>query len=417
MFKLYQICVILNYERQGVSEMSGVKRMNEEQVEEMFQLAVYAFNSESTEKRKERFKKIVKHSWNYGFFYEDNLASQIISTPFTVAFHGVNYQMAGIGCVSSYPEYRGKGGISAIMKQLLAELAENKVELSYLAPFSYPFYRKYGFEQLFEQINYTIKAANWPNVKSQPGLMKRVNYEEAKDVCQMIYSVSSNHQRGGVIREPWWWDYTVGMNQEYQFALYEDELGKAQGYLIYQSSAESFVIKEWGFLTNQAFQSIIRFIGSHNGSSREFRLETGFDGKNLSYLIPSPLIEMEITPFMMARIVDLNNFLDKYPFTPGIKEVYYLKVEDEYGPWNNGIWKLEVNETGESIVTKFDQVPEEIRDEALIVSSIQALTQLFMGYRTGSELSFYEKITGNTQLIQSLDARLVKGSPVLADYF
>ncbi|MEI5991327.1 hypothetical protein A5881_002861 [Enterococcus termitis] len=394
-----------------------VRLLGEEKIDEMFGLAAYAFNAASTQERKERFKVIVAHSLNYGYFLEDILTSQVISTPFKVAFHGTSYQMAGIGCVSSYPEYRGQGGISTIMKQVLKELAENKVELAYLAPFSYPFYRKYGFEQVFEQISYTVQAANWPNVKATPGKMKRVTFKEAESVCQKIYSELPNSQKGAVIREEWWFDYTVGLDDKNRFALYEDELGNPQGYLIYQSSAERFEIKEWGYLTNQAFQSIVRFIGSHNGSSREFHLETGFDGTNLSYLMASPLVEMKITPFMMARIVDLESFLGKYPFTKGEEETYYLKVEDEYGLWNQGIWELQVTEMGQSVVRKLDQIPDSLREDRVITSTIQALTQLFMGYRPGNELQFYGKITGKEEWVQSLGQRLVKGVPVLADYF
>ena len=394
-----------------------VRLMGVEKIDEMFDLAAYAFNSIKTEERKERFNQIVAKSQNYGYFAENALTSQVISTPFRVAFHGTRYQMAGIGCVSSYPEYRGQGGISTIMKQLLTELAENRIELAYLAPFSYPFYRKYGFEQLFEQISYTVKAADWPNVKAVPGKMIRVTYEEAKNSCQKIYSELPSNQKGAVIRETWWLDYTFGLEEKNQFAIYEDEQGNPQGYLIYQSSAEYFDIKEWGYLTNQAFQSITRFIGSHNGSSREFRLETGFDGENLSYLMSSPLVEMKITPFMMARIVDLESFLAKYPFEVGKEEMYYLKVEDNYGPWNQGIWSLQITEEGQSVVNKVSQIPNSLKEEDLIVSSIQVLTQLFMGYRHGSELHFYGKMTGSRKQIQSLDQRLVKGVPLLADYF
>lgn len=394
-----------------------VRIMSEENIDEMFDLAAYAFNAATTEKRKERFKKIVAHSLNYGYFSDDSLTSQIISTPFNVAFHGISYQMAGIGCVSSYPEYRGQGGISTIMKQLLRDLAENKVALAYLAPFSYPFYRKYGFEQLFEQIHYTINATDWPNIKASPGKMRRVKYKEAKEICNRIYSSLPNNQRGAVIREAWWLDYTIGSTEENKFALYEDEQGEAQGYLIYQSSVERFVIKEWGYLNNHAFQSIMGFVGSHNGSSREFYLEAGFDGEDLSSLMPSPLVEMKITPYMMGRIVNLECFMRKYPFQAGSREVYYVKVEDEYASWNDGIWTLSIDEIGQGSVKKHESNAPAVSEEELIVTTIQAMTQLFMGYRTVNALSFYGKVVGNDKLLQALDRRLVKGKPILADYF
>lgn len=397
--------------------MNEIKRMNGEHQDEMFQLAAYAFNAETTDKRKERFQKIVQHSWNYGYFSNNILASQVISTPFTVNFHKVNYQMAGIGCVSSYPEYRGQGGVSAIMKQLLTDLAQNKIELAYLAPFSYPFYRKYGFEQLFEQITYTIQAADWPNIKAIPGQMKRVPFEVAQNTIQEIYQKIERNQRGALTRENWWLEYTFGLDQANQFAIYKNEQDEIEGYLIYQLSAARFTIKEWGYLTNQAFKSILRFVGSHNGSSQEFHFETGFDGQTLSYLLPAPLVKMEISPYMMGRIVDLESFLEKYPFATGANESYYLEIEDRYASWNDGLWKLSINNQGKATLLKIDSLPQDDLNENTISGDIQTITQAFMGYRSLAELRFYEKISANETLIKALDKRLVKGVPVLADYF
>ena len=77
--------------------------------------------------------------------------------------------MAGIGYVVSYPEARGQGGINQIMEKILKDCRERKVSLSYLAPFSYPFYRRYGYEQVFDQANYQLDSRDIPNVKKTSG--------------------------------------------------------------------------------------------------------------------------------------------------------------------------------------------------------------------------------------------------------
>ncbi len=392
----------------------AIRQMGIKELNEMFDLAAYAFNSEKTEKRKEHFKQIVEHSQNYGCFSENVLMSQVISTPFTVDFHGTVHKMAGIGCVSSYPEYRGQGSISAIMSKLLEDLAELEVSLAYLAPFSYPFYRKYGFEQLFEQISYTIKAADWPHVKVGSGKMKRVNFEEIKPICQTIYAGLEKNQRGGMIRENWWLDYSLGSDEKNSFAIYEDEEGNVTGYLIYRSSTARFTLKEWGYLSNQAFQALVGFIGSHNGSSQEFYFETGHTGHDLSHLMPAPLVDMKLTPFMMGRIVSIEAFLHRYSFESGKKETYYFEVVDFYAPWNEGTWRLSINEAGQGTVEKCS---EKIDSSKVINGTIQAWTQLFMGYCTSSELLFYERIHGASKLLEELSDRLVKGKPVLEEYF
>jgi predicted acetyltransferase len=391
-----------------------IRRIGKTEIDEMFDLAAYAFNAEKTEKRKVHFEQIITNSQNYGCFSEGKLMSQVVSTPFKVAFHGAVYPMAGIGCVSSYPEYRGQGAISAIMSKLLSDLAAQEVALAYLAPFSYPFYRKYGFEQLFEQISYTIKASDWPNVSVGSGKMKRVTFEEIKPICQRIYASLERNQRGGMIREAWWLDYSIGSDDKNRFAVYEDESGTPAGYIIYQSNVERFTIKEWGFLTKQAFQAIIGFIGSHNGSSKEFYLETGFTGQNFSYLMPAPLIDMKVTPFMMGRIVAMDSFLSMYPFALGKEETYYLKVEDTYASWNEGIWKLMIDASGKGTVKKCS---EEFIATEVLSGTIQTWTQFFMGYRTGEDLLFYKKILGAADLLHSLERRVVKTVPVLEEYF
>ena len=135
--------------------------------------------------------------------------------------------MAGIGYVASYPEYRGEGGISAIMKEMLADLAKQKVALSYLAPFSYPFYRQYGYEQTFEQAEYTIKTEDWPRVKRVPGTIKRVSWADGKEVIKDVYLENQRAHSGGVIRETWWLDYTLNRaSKPNNQAIYYSSEGK-----------------------------------------------------------------------------------------------------------------------------------------------------------------------------------------------
>lgn len=58
---------------------------------------------------------------------------------------GNHVPMAGIGYVASYPEYRGQGHISKLMKEILQDLHEQDVPFANLAPFSESFYRHYWF--------------------------------------------------------------------------------------------------------------------------------------------------------------------------------------------------------------------------------------------------------------------------------
>lgn len=396
-----------------------VKKMTHEEINEMLTLAAYAFNVEATEQVKNRFDCLIRHSTSYGCFRGNVLATQLVSTPFTINFHGVAYKIAGIGCVSSYPEYRGEGGVSAIMKVLLKELAEQNISLAYLAPFSYPFYRKYGFEQVFERIKYTIQSEKWPKFDSVTGTVRRESWDKAKEKIQGIYSILDKYRRGALIREDWWLDYYFSLAKEaYQFAIYANEAGENEGYLIYHSSSELFTIKEWGYLSKRAFQALAKFAGSHADSSHKFSYEAGFDGDNLSHLFSNPTIKMEIKPDMMARIVNFAAFLESYPFLEGTQEVYYLEVIDQYGFGNDGQWRLNLDATGQGRIEKItDSLCAADYDDKIISGTIQKWTQLFLGAETVKELYFYRELVGDSELVYSFGARLPSGKPILEDYF
>lgn len=394
-----------------------IKEMALNYQDEMFDLAVYAFNSEVTEEKRNRFNFLLAHSHNYGYFSNGRLTNQIISTNFTTDFHGVQYKLSGIGSVSSYPENRGEGGISALIKVLLKKLADQQTALAYLAPFSYPFYRKYGFEQLFEQINYRIKAENWPAIKKAEGSIKRVSWEEARPIIEALYPKIQTNKRGALVRETWWLEYIYGMRDKYKFAIYLNSDNKPEGYLVYTSALECFEINDLGYMTKNAFQMLARFIGSHNGSSKEFSYKKGFDGQNLSFLIPSPLVDMRVEPYMMGRIVEIQTFLNNYPFKSGMDEQYYLEIEDDYAEWNEGLWLLTINKNGEGKIERIADHSESTEKKIPIRGSIQKITQLFMGYQTGSELYFFEEISGEKEAILALSNRLPEGKPILEDYF
>ncbi|WP_459914116.1 GNAT family N-acetyltransferase [Enterococcus thailandicus] len=389
-----------------------VKELGSAQIDEMFDLAAYAFNFEDTFERRERFQTIAEHSWNYGFFNEEEqLMSQVMATPFPVAFHGKELLMAGIGYVASYPEARGQGGINQIMEQILTDCRERDVTLSYLAPFSYPFYRRYGYELLFEKVHYELASRDFPAVKKVPGKMVRTSFDQAQEAIAKIYPKMADNQRGAVAREAWWIDFKFRQKKGHQFALYYDEAGAVAGYLVYRLDTPTFTIVEWGYLTHTAFQALARFVGSHSGAFETFAFACGYAGNNLNTLLANPFAKTTITPDMMARIVDLAKFLAAYPF-PKIQVAFAVEVtEDAYASWNEGIFEV-VLVDGEVRVNP-------VTDSMLprVSGTIQSLTQLFMGYKKVQELVFQEKLICSEALVEKLAELIPDQKPVLNDYF
>ncbi|MHC5372657.1 GNAT family N-acetyltransferase [Enterococcus sp. LJL120] len=382
---------------------------------EMFELGKYAFRSTDTPEVRQRFDCLVEHSWNYGHLVDDVLASQLQATPFDIWIGPKLFKMAGIGTVSSYPEYRGQGGINKLMEKMLNDLNQAGVALTYLAPFSYPFYRRYGYEYLFEKTIYEIAGSDWPKANNQVGTVKRLNFQEAQADIKNVYEAVMANQVGPVKRADWWYQYKFEMHHHSQYAVYFDEEGLAKGYLAYRFDEGQFTIIEWEYLTAAAFWSLANYCGSHRDSFEKFHYETGKSDSNLNFLFAKPALQVSIRPEMMGRIVNAANFLEEYPFLAAATNLNFILelTEDRYAPWNTGKYQITISANGDCQIVS-DNLQAEL---STLTCDIQGLTQLMLGFRSGEELKFFEKIQAPEDLLADLDQRILPQKPILEDYF
>lgn len=392
--------------------MDQIKKMTKEDVKEMRALAAYAFQWQETPEKCERFAVLAAHSWNYGSFDSmGKLASQVIAIPFAVNFHGVRYQMAGIGFVSSYPEYRGQGRISQLMAKILQDCRQKGIALSYLAPFSYPFYRRYGYEMVFERSLYTIRSEHFPQLTSETGA-KRVDFAAFLQALLAVYPNIARNQKGGLIRERWWCSYQFERKQ-YRYAVYYNSCGHETGYLAYLLDGSTFVMKELNFTDQNAYKGLMSFIGSHSSAFAEFRYECGYDGRFLQHLVPNGQLHTAVRPEMMGRIVDLEIFLQNYPFSGRQRKSFVLQVtEDRYAEWNVGSYQLQFTNDTCTVTRQTDSHLPVIR------GSIQAVTQLLLGVLPLKELLFFGKLTlSDETALADLNTQFPTERPILEDYF
>ncbi|MFV0557541.1 MAG: enhanced intracellular survival protein Eis [Enterococcus sp.] len=393
--------------------MQTVSKLTKEQEAQQLDLVSYAFSWELSEKNQRRFGWLNDHSVSYGSFAKEYLTSQVMVTPFTVNLFDTLYPMSGIGFVASYPEYRGQGRIDELMTQIIADCQAEGTVLSYLAPFSYPFYRRYGYELVFERIKYQVGIQEWPDAKKVPGQIKRVSYQAAKAVIKTIYPQLAKNHQGGVVREDWWLDYKFCMRKDYTYAIYQDELGVPQGYLIYLINDGKLLVQEMNYLHHTAYKALNRFIASHNGSVSEVIYEEGYTGENLQFHLATPFAQFFVRPEMMVRVVDVLAFLERFPFEK-IAQAFGIKIRpDKYAPWNEGVYEVS-HEQGEPSIKKVttSRLP-------LVEMDVQQFVQLFFGYKKATELAFHEKIVGDETALVTLNEVIPQTNrkPTLEDYF
>ncbi|WPC21490.1 GNAT family N-acetyltransferase [Pediococcus inopinatus] len=394
--------------------MNEIVKLNEKDLDEFYHLYLYAFNNQDSEERRAFFDDRYNHSQVYGIRHRDKLSSGMLSIPLQVNFHGVTYKMNGIGDVMSYPEFGGHGAITDLMRQAFSDMRDDGVSLSYLAPFSYDFYRRFGYEEVFDRAVYQIKNTDLPRVKlsEERGTFLRLSLSEAISLIDEVYENNEQSRNGGLKREPWWWQYLSLKHPQWQVGVYLENDKSASGYVIYEAAGDTFKIQELMYTNQLSYQYLQRFICQHESMFAKFEYADG-DPKGYPDVMADPYtVDVHIRPYMMARIIDLQKFVNDYPFIQKVKTVR-LAVKDDLIPQNNGIWRLKVNVNG----TSFEKLSDNEQNMADIHLDIQNLTKAFMGYRRLGHLKRVGAINGNFDSIHNLEGALTAESPMLWDYF
>src|SRR5699024_11410389 len=131
-----------------------------------------------------------------------------------------------------------------LIKVALLKMRENQQWISYLYPYSIPYYRKKGWEIMNEHLTYTLKDSQLPHYPAVAGFVERLAIDH-DDVIDLYHRFAlANH--GALIRQQLNWDeYWRWENEEERTAaVYYDSNGQAMGYIFYWIVKDIFYIKD-----------------------------------------------------------------------------------------------------------------------------------------------------------------------------
>ncbi|MBC6309159.1 GNAT family N-acetyltransferase [Listeria sp. FSL L7-1582] len=322
-----------------------------------------------------------------GLFYGEHLLAQVLTYPLSVSILGERFSMGGIAYVASYPEYRNAGLIRRLMEESLVKMKEAGQLVSYLSPFSIPFYRKFGYEVFTEKIEVEIPSHALPDMGSVPGRVMRFSSEDGTgiSVVRELYNRFALTKKSGMMmRDDAWWLRLARRGHTKEIAVYCDMNGVTMGYMLFTLDSEVFKVHEMVALDYEAEKGLWRFVGTHGMMVDRVVAKNVGSLRDIALAFPSPDFEKrEILDFMM-RIVDVEAFLGKYRFAR-TENTLYLQVEDETAPWNDGIFEIRG-----SIVRRLEQTSEPV-----LAITIQALGQMVMGFVRPRDLVYYGKATAS----------------------
>ncbi|MDU4959135.1 MAG: GNAT family N-acetyltransferase [Sporomusaceae bacterium] len=344
-----------------------------------------------------------------GWFDTDKLVSQIAVYPFKVNLFGTIYDMGGLTGVGTYPEYANLGLMHKLMGKALADMRDRRQAVAYLYPYSIPYYRRKGWEIISDKMTFEVQDFQLPRFRSVAGDVDRVSIEHGD--IRKVYDQFAHSRHAAMIRndlaweEYWRWD-----PEDMTAAVYYDEMRNPSGYLLYWIAQDIFYIKEMVVTHEEARTGLWNFISAHVSMISKV-IGSTYTHEPLAFLLEDADIKETISPYYMARIVDLELFLACYPFKPYNEErVWTFKLNDPLLAWNQGVFTLRIPPDGKAVLSRGGDGYQAELD-------IQTMTTMLFGYKRPEYLARIGRIQCGEELVGLLEGLVERQTPYFSDYF
>lgn len=344
-----------------------------------------------------------------GWFDGEKLVSQLAVYPMQVRIFSQTYSMGGLTGVGTYPEYANQGLMHKLLERALKNMRTKGQYITYLFPYSIPYYRRKGWEIISDKIYYEIEDYQLPKSKQVEGDVRRVEVDSEE--LKYTYERYAQHTHGAILRDELAWnEYWLWDSDDVIAAIYYNQDNEPDGYIIYWLADDVFHVKDMIFNSEVARTGLWNFISAHL-SMIDKVVGNIYTDEPLAFLLEDASITETISPYYMARIVDFPAFIAEFPFKacPVSREWKFL-LSDPIMDCNQGVFLLKINENGRGRATKtFDKCTDTI--------SIQTMTTMLMGYKRPDYLARIGRIIASEATIDMLEDSIEQQTPYISDYF
>ncbi|MUK90786.1 GNAT family N-acetyltransferase [Ornithinibacillus sp. L9] len=382
----------------------------EKDYQDIFALSQFAFQYKLTEDELDQKRKEGLRHKIWGYMDGDNIAAKLHLIPLTCFIGGKEIKMGGISSVATWPEYRRGGMVKELLGHALKHMKKNGQVISYLHPFSVPFYRKFGWELVFNEKAYTIPIEKFKKKWDGNGYVRRItpDYQVLND----IYTEYAKTYTGTLLRDEKWWEQRI-VKDDMHIAIAYNKSGEPEGYIIFQVKDKEFTVIDKAYRSLNGRVLLLQFVANHDSMVEKVKMVVP-ENDNLPLLIDDPRFEQKIEPYFMARIVDVHEFLKQYPYEVNSDgQVVAIHVTDSFLPENNGVYHIKrvKNESTVSFIRS-----EKISTKG-VTCSVQQLASMFFGYNRPMELFALGLLQGSEEDVLKLEKLIPIQQSYFADFF
>lgn len=343
-----------------------------------------------------------------GCYDGSELVSQFAVYPLEMNVYGDVRPIGFITSVTTYPEYSGHGIMTRLMRRSLERMRDKGQSLAVLYPYSIPLYRHRGWEVISNKISYAMRESQIPALSPVPGFVRRVDDYDTD--LRELHDRFALQTHGCLLRNRLAWDeYWRWDEDDTCTAVYYDAGEKPLGYMVYLIKDNIMRIKEMIYLNREAQKGLWQYIRAHQSMLQEVRGNTYFN-EPIAFEMDDADVTETVRPYIMGRIVDVEQFVRGYPCRDDAELRLRLRVEDPFLEWNDDVYELRLDH-GESSVERLGE--DSAWDMAM---SVGTLTTLLMGYKTAKLLHRIERIEADRHVVAALDRALHHEAPYISDY-
>lgn len=305
----------------------------------------------------------------------------------TVHFAGKEIPCGAVGGVGTDPEYRRGGLVREVFTEMANECARRDIPLTILHPFSFAYYRSFGFERVADHrvLEFPITALSF--VPRCPDLI-RCTGDTHNAALAYVYNTFSEDGR-----------HLLFKRDEHSFPtsdsgkrvyLSRDGEGNPDAYLVLEIEhyfsvnrmvSVNLHVHELVALNREAMLKCFGFLRMFEGEMETVKLHNTAMMPEVELCLRHYMhTRITVIPDIMARINDVRLFFASVPY-PAEAGHFTVKVtEPPRSPWSgdavNGVWRLDYAE-GKGTVTR---LPDNADYD--LATDTPALTQLVFGYES-----------------------------------
>lgn len=319
--------------------------------------------------------------------------------PYRVYFDGNFVKTGGIRGVATLPSERNKGYVRKLFEYIMEEMYEKGYVFSYLFPFSYSYYRKFGYELNMNIVQCILPFSSLNHFR-QFGKMELFLPHMDSSHIKSIYNQYIQGKNLALDLQSHWSMFHKEdpyASNIYLYTWYDKE-GKAKGYLQYaidrsdkSSSKPDMKLKEIIWLNGDAFRGMMAFLNSFASQFRNLIFMIP-DHEDISLYFPEQKeIQQQIQAYGANRVVNVKKAL-KLMKTPAGSGKITIEIKDDFFPRNTGRYLIEW-ENGDKMVTSGR------KEEPGLICGVHHLSQLITGYRTAAQL----QMAGHIEVLDEIE--------------